>query len=205
MNATTIESVGVTDEGHEKVIFCRDAETGLQAIIALYPTVLSPRLGETRFHPYPNETAAIKDVLVASCSPADGGAGGSFALAAHGMFRDMQASAQHIWGTGSLEGNAVAIAGVSKVGRQLAALLIEASAKVSVNNPRLSAVRDLAAALPTVHVVSAEEEFVASPLDVFALCAWVERSPRRSSIRRTSDSYAARRTASWPIAELQRR
>ncbi|WP_430335196.1 Glu/Leu/Phe/Val family dehydrogenase [Rhodococcus sp. ACT016] len=244
MNATTIESVGVTDEGHEQVIFCRDAESGLQAIIALYSTALGPGLGGTRFHPYPSEAAAIKDVLdlskamaykaalagldlgggsavivgdsreikrdallhaygrfvqslsgryytacdvgttctdmdviaretsfAAGRSPAYGGAGDSSVLAALGVFRGMQASARHIWGTESLEGKAVGISGVGKVGRQLVALLVQAGAEVSVTDPHLPAVRDLVAAHPTVHVVGAEEGLVACPLDVFAPCA----------------------------------
>ncbi|MEP7022473.1 MAG: Glu/Leu/Phe/Val dehydrogenase dimerization domain-containing protein, partial [Actinomycetota bacterium] len=49
--------------GHEQVIFCQDAPTGLRAIIAIYSTQLGPALGGTRFYPYPNEDAALADVL----------------------------------------------------------------------------------------------------------------------------------------------
>lgn len=49
--------------GHEQVVFCQDAQTGLQAIIAIYSTSLGPALGGTRFYPYPGEDAALDDVL----------------------------------------------------------------------------------------------------------------------------------------------
>jgi valine dehydrogenase (NAD+) len=49
--------------GHEQVVFCQDAPTGLRAIIAIYSTALGPSLGGTRFYPYPGEDAALADVL----------------------------------------------------------------------------------------------------------------------------------------------
>jgi valine dehydrogenase (NAD+) len=49
--------------GHEQVVFCQDAQTGLRAIIAIYSTALGPSLGGTRFYPYQSEDAALADVL----------------------------------------------------------------------------------------------------------------------------------------------
>jgi valine dehydrogenase (NAD+) len=49
--------------GHEQVVFCQDAPTGLRAIIAIYSTRLGPALGGTRFYPYSSEDAALADVL----------------------------------------------------------------------------------------------------------------------------------------------
>jgi valine dehydrogenase (NAD+) len=49
--------------GHEQVVHCHDAATGLRAIIAIHSTVLGPALGGTRFYPYPDEAAALDDVL----------------------------------------------------------------------------------------------------------------------------------------------
>ncbi len=49
--------------GHEQVVFCQDAPTGLRAIIAIYSTALGPALGGTRFYPYPDEDAALADAL----------------------------------------------------------------------------------------------------------------------------------------------
>ncbi len=48
---------------HEQVVFCRDAATGLRAIIAIYSTQLGPALGGTRFYPYDSDEAALADVL----------------------------------------------------------------------------------------------------------------------------------------------
>ena len=49
-------------DGFEQVVYGHDAETGLQAIIAVHSTVLGPALGGTRFWPYPDEGAALVDV-----------------------------------------------------------------------------------------------------------------------------------------------
>ncbi|MCU1595764.1 MAG: Glu/Leu/Phe/Val dehydrogenase dimerization region [Frankiales bacterium] len=51
------------DAGHEQVMFCQDPQSGLRAIIAIYSTALGPALGGTRFYPYPDEAAALTDVL----------------------------------------------------------------------------------------------------------------------------------------------
>lgn len=48
---------------HEQVVFCRDEPSGLRAIIAIHSTMLGPALGGTRFHPYPSEDDALRDVL----------------------------------------------------------------------------------------------------------------------------------------------
>ena len=49
--------------GHEQILFCNDAETGLKAIIAVHNTVLGPALGGTRIWAYDNEMDALNDVL----------------------------------------------------------------------------------------------------------------------------------------------
>ncbi|WYY09549.1 Glu/Leu/Phe/Val dehydrogenase dimerization domain-containing protein [Gordonia hydrophobica] len=51
------------DPPHEQVVFCRDADTGLRAIIAIHNTTLGPALGGTRFYPYAAEADALGDVL----------------------------------------------------------------------------------------------------------------------------------------------
>ena len=50
------------DAGHEQVVFCQDRASGLKAIIAIYSTAL----GGTRFYPYADEAAAVRDVLALS-------------------------------------------------------------------------------------------------------------------------------------------
>jgi len=54
---------GSAQGGHEQVVFCQDRLSGLRAIIAIYSTALGPGLGGTRFFPYPDEGAALADVL----------------------------------------------------------------------------------------------------------------------------------------------
>ena len=48
---------------HEKVVFCSDESTNLQAIIAIHNTNLGPALGGTRMWQYKNISEATKDVL----------------------------------------------------------------------------------------------------------------------------------------------
>ena len=51
------------EAGHEQVTFCRDEDSGLQAIICIHDTTLGPALGGTRFFPYSSEAEALRDVL----------------------------------------------------------------------------------------------------------------------------------------------
>ena len=50
-------------DGHERVVFGNDAETGLKAIIAIHNTTLGPALGGCRMWPYENDAAALDDAL----------------------------------------------------------------------------------------------------------------------------------------------
>ena len=50
-------------ESHEQVIFCRDKESGLRAIIAIHNTNLGPALGGLRIWNYASEKEALVDVL----------------------------------------------------------------------------------------------------------------------------------------------
>jgi valine dehydrogenase (NAD+) len=62
--ATSHNDSGSSDHsGHEQVVFCQDAPTGLRAIIAIYSTALGPALGGTRFYPYRSESQALADAL----------------------------------------------------------------------------------------------------------------------------------------------
>lgn len=50
-------------DDHERVIFCRDAISGLKAIIAIHSTALGPAAGGCRLWQYPSDDAALHDVL----------------------------------------------------------------------------------------------------------------------------------------------
>ena len=49
--------------GHEQVVFCRNDDVGLRAIIAVHDTTLGPALGGLRLYNYGSETDALRDVL----------------------------------------------------------------------------------------------------------------------------------------------
>jgi len=55
------ETIGT--DAHESVHFGEDTASGLKAIVAIHSTALGPSLGGTRFYPYPDEQAALVDVL----------------------------------------------------------------------------------------------------------------------------------------------
>jgi leucine dehydrogenase len=48
---------------HEQLVFCRNDEVGLRAIIAIHNTALGPALGGCRLYNYANEADAVRDVL----------------------------------------------------------------------------------------------------------------------------------------------
>jgi valine dehydrogenase (NAD+) len=104
-------------------------------------------------------------------SEANGGAGDSSVLTAFGVFQGMCASAAHVWGNPSLAGKTVGIAGVGKVGRLLAALLLENGARVVVTDVNSSAVEALREKHREVDVAADVFALVGSQLDVYAPCA----------------------------------
>jgi valine dehydrogenase (NAD+) len=117
------------------------------------------------------------DVIARECSfvtgrtVAHGGAGDSSVLTAYGVFQGMRASAERVWGTTSLEGRTVGVAGVGKVGHHLVRHLVEDGADVVVTDvhaPSVDRVRDEHAGVRAVESAAA---LVASELDVYAPCA----------------------------------
>ena len=102
---------------------------------------------------------------------AHGGAGDSSVLTAYGVFQGMRAAAQFTWGSQSLEGRTVGVAGVGKVGHHLVAHLVEDGASVVVTDVNAAALDRVRAEQPAVRVVTSAAELVASPLDVYAPCA----------------------------------
>ena len=48
---------------HEQLVFCRNDDVGLRAIIAVHSTALGPALGGCRLYNYANEGDAVRDVL----------------------------------------------------------------------------------------------------------------------------------------------
>ena len=100
-----------------------------------------------------------------------GGAGDSSVLTAFGVYQGMRASAQHVWGSTSLAGKRVGVAGVGKVGKHLVQHLVEEDAQVVVTDVDGAAVSALTARFPQVRVAADTDELVAGQLDVYAPCA----------------------------------
>lgn len=102
---------------------------------------------------------------------AHGGAGDSSVLTAFGVYQGLLASAQHAWGTTSLEGRTVGVAGVGKVGRHLVGHLLADGARVVVTDVHAPAVDRVREEHPAVVAVESTEALIAQQLDVYAPCA----------------------------------
>jgi valine dehydrogenase (NAD+) len=102
---------------------------------------------------------------------AHGGAGDSSVLTAYGVFQGMRAAATVAWGSPSLAGRVVGVAGVGKVGHHLVRHLVEVGASVIVTDVNAAAVEVVREEFPSVQVVASTEALVASQLDVYAPCA----------------------------------
>jgi valine dehydrogenase (NAD+) len=116
------------------------------------------------------DVIARESSFVTGRSPAHGGAGDSSILTAYGVFQGMRAAAEATWGSPSLSGRRVGVAGVGKVGHHLVEHLLEDGASIvmaDVNRDALDRVRLLH---PQVDVVEVDE-LVSQPLDVYAPCA----------------------------------
>jgi valine dehydrogenase (NAD+) len=117
------------------------------------------------------------DVIARECSfvtgrtVAHGGAGDSSVLTAFGVFQGMRAAAEATWGTPSLDGRTVGVAGVGKVGRHLVDHLVQDGARVVVTDVDPHAVDRVRSEHPEVEVLPDASALVASQLDVYAPCA----------------------------------
>ncbi len=100
-----------------------------------------------------------------------GGAGDSSVLTAFGVHQGMRAAAQFTWGSPSLAGRRVGIAGVGKVGRHLARHLVEEGARVVVTDVDTDAVARLVHLFPSIEVAESTDALIRADLDVYAPCA----------------------------------
>jgi valine dehydrogenase (NAD+) len=104
-------------------------------------------------------------------SEAFGGCGDSSVLTAFGVFQGMRAAAQHRWGSPSLAGRTVAVAGVGKVGSHLVDLVVGDGASAVVTDVDRAAVDRVLARHPGVTAVADTAALVRTPHDVYAPCA----------------------------------
>jgi valine dehydrogenase (NAD+) len=114
------------------------------------------------------------DVIARECSyvtgrtVSHGGAGDSSVLTAYGVYQGMRAAASVTWGTDSLAGRTVGIAGVGKVGRLLVRHLAEDGAHVVVTDVNADAVLRVREEFPATRAVASTDVLVAEKLDVYS-------------------------------------
>jgi len=100
-----------------------------------------------------------------------GGAGDSSILTAWGVFQGMRAAADHLYGTPSLAGRRVGIAGLGKVGRHLIEHLLADGASVVATDVAEKALGWARQTYPQVDLVADATELIRSDIDVYAPCA----------------------------------
>jgi valine dehydrogenase (NAD+) len=100
-----------------------------------------------------------------------GGAGDSSILTAWGVFQGMRAAAEHRWGTASLAGRRVGVAGLGKVGKHLTAHLLEDGASVLATDVSSRALDWASSTYPQVDLVDDANELIRAEIDVYAPCA----------------------------------
>jgi valine dehydrogenase (NAD+) len=116
------------------------------------------------------------DVVARECSfvtgrtVAHGGAGDSSVLTAYGVFQGMRASAEAQWGSPSLSGRTVGVAGVGKVGHHLVKHLVEDGARAVVTDVNQQAVEAMVREYGATAVADTDA-LVRADLDVYAPCA----------------------------------
>ncbi|KWW98553.1 Leucine dehydrogenase [Carbonactinospora thermoautotrophica] len=117
------------------------------------------------------------DVVARECrfvtgrSPEHGGAGDSSILTAFGVFQGMRAAAEWLWGSPTLRGRRVGIAGVGKVGHHLVEHLLEDGAEVVITDINEQAIDRVRTRHPQVDVVTDTDALVRADIDVYAPCA----------------------------------
>jgi valine dehydrogenase (NAD+) len=120
--------------------------------------------------------SADMDIVARECAfvtgrtVAHGGAGDSSVLTAYGVYQGMRASAEALWGSPSLGGRTVGIAGVGKVGHHLVKHVIDEGAKVVVTDvhpPSVEAmVKEYGAG-----TAADSDALVRADIDIYAPCA----------------------------------
>jgi valine dehydrogenase (NAD+) len=109
--------------------------------------------------------------FVTGRSEAHGGAGDSSVLTAFGVFQGMRAAAEHRWGSPTLRGKRVGIAGLGKVGKHLTQHLLDDGAQVVATDVSERAFEWARAAHPEVALIDNVTALITSDIDVYAPCA----------------------------------
>lgn len=227
--------------GYERVIFGKDPERGLDAIIAIHHLGRGPACGGIRLLPYANSDEALTDVLrlsrgmsyksalanvgfgggkavmiadpkakhpqmfqamgelvetlggeyiaakdmnvtsedllqvrnttkhVLGIETVPGSSGDPSPMTAHGLFRALEATVDHLYGSRYLHGLKVAVQGIGHVGYRFAQKLFEAGAEVWVTDTDPEVVSRAGKELKAKSITL--ENIYDLPVDVFSPCA----------------------------------
>jgi valine dehydrogenase (NAD+) len=117
------------------------------------------------------DVVARETAYVTGRSTANGGAGDSSVLTAWGVFQGMRAAAEHRFGTPSLAGRRIGVAGLGKVGRELVAHLLDDGADVVATDVSPKALAWASEAHPRIDLVTDATTLITSDIDVYAPCA----------------------------------
>jgi valine dehydrogenase (NAD+) len=109
--------------------------------------------------------------FVTGRSVENGGCGDSSVLTALGVFQGMRAAAEHTWGSPTLAGKRVGVAGVGKVGRWLTDHLVADGAEVVITDVDPNAIRMVRDRHSEVDVIADTAALIESDIDVYAPCA----------------------------------
>lgn len=162
--------------GGKAVIIGNPATEKTEALLRAYGRFVQSLGGRYRTACDVGTYVADMDIVARECdfvtgrSPAYGGAGDSSILTAFGVFQGMRAAAAVAWGTPSLAGRRVGIAGVGKVGRHLVGQVLADGASVvvsDVNPAAVLAVRQLSDRVEAVAV----DALPGTQMDLYAPCA----------------------------------
>jgi valine dehydrogenase (NAD+) len=116
------------------------------------------------------DVVARESTFVTGRSPAHGGAGDSSILTAYGVFQGMRAAAEIAWGSPTLRGRRVGVAGVGKVGHHLVEHLLDDGAFPVIADVNRDAIDRVRVLHPQVDV-AAVDALPGLAMDVYAPCA----------------------------------
>jgi valine dehydrogenase (NAD+) len=117
------------------------------------------------------DVIARETQFVTGRSVQHGGAGDSSILTAWGVFQGMRAAAEHTWGSPTLAGRRVGIAGLGKVGKLLAGHLVDDGASVVATDVSPAALDWGRTKYPQIELVPDTHSLITSDIDVYAPCA----------------------------------
>lgn len=117
------------------------------------------------------DVVARETRFVTGRSREHGGAGDSSILTAWGVFQGMRAAAEHAWGTPTLRGRRVGVAGLGKVGKYLVGHLLDDGAEVVATDVNPRALAWARTNHPQVTLMDDATALAGSDIEVYAPCA----------------------------------